>query len=980
MKIEPKLFNIFVGMMAERQPDDEVEIVYSPKTPMTRNIMLSTISYFASKARAETQTDQIDVTFANSTVRFSIDLGKTISWSDTDMVDLGKVESSGLEKTRIQSALEFTEYDMRINMKREKEVSVDVAAYAGRAAHYRLKRRFSYMMTDNVRLDLTAVRTLKTARGSGHPMYGSLLAAPETYEMELEWIGGGAENSRPVATEQAKEIMTQFNVALKVVRGSYYGNVLSRSEIAQVITEYSSAFGQESRFAAPNPITMELYHLRCVDVQTGVPCVFNNYIVMDKTDGERRLLIITKDGKAFTIDQNMNVLDAGLRVKSQSVTVLDGEYVARTGTFHVFDIYFMDGRDVRDIPLTDVSTKGSDAETRMKLVDIILKRIGNVAQDRAIEIKTKEYRVITSKSSFVTACTYMLKRHDAHMEDKQKAAKGKDTDKKASDAKSGKKTTKGLPYDVDGLIFTPILLPVPRNGGAWPAVLKWKPSDMNTIDFKVVLRRPTEYVRDAGKAGAVSVVADLMVGQNALHAHNINVIEYMSGQSAARLSSAKTKGYGSVSFDPPSTLMRAFPNIAQGLSVVHLPLDADKLPTCDSGEIIIDNAVTEFAFDASPKVPDEQARWKPLRMRWDKTNGNNIQNALSVWRSIVNPIDRATLTDVAKLDARVEEFQNALKSDDYYMSIPQSIIVSTPESRARSELRKFHNHIKRSVLLEPFGAIQGGGRTVFDFGCGRGGDLQKWVDMGAQRVVGIDKYASNLYDPVDGAYARMFSMKVRRPTVVFLPLDAGCDIMSREYLLSIPEPEREAVQILWGLVPVESIQVASMRKFHGFVRPGGFDLASMMFMVHYFFDEEAHISQLVANAAKLVRKGGHLVGSSLDGAKVRELLAKQEVVDGFTAEGELSWRIKRRFDARSPGFGHRIDVYMNSIGQEIPEYLVDYELLLQVMKRHGFEEVKSATFDVVYKEMSATMPELHMMTAIERKYSFLNRYFIFKRA
>ena len=35
-------------------------------------------------------------------------------------------------------------------------------------------------------------------------------------------------------------------------------------------------------------------------------------------------------------------------------------------------------------------------------------------------------------------------------------------------------------------------------------------------------------------------------------------------------------------------------------------------------------------------------------------------------------------------------------------------------------------------------------------------------------------------------------------------------------------------------------------------------------------------------------------------------------------------------------FGQQIDVYMNSIGQTIPEYLVNFQLFIELMKEYDF--------------------------------------------
>ena len=44
-------------------------------------------------------------------------------------------------------------------------------------------------------------------------------------------------------------------------------------------------------------------------------------------------------------------------------------------------------------------------------------------------------------------------------------------------------------------------------------------------------------------------------------------------------------------------------------------------------------------------------------------------------------------------------------------------------------------------------------------------------------------------------------------------------------------------------------------------------------------------------------------------------------------------------DDTSNIFGNKINVFMDSIGQTIPEYLVNMDYLRDIMKQHGFELV-----------------------------------------
>ena len=50
------------------------------------------------------------------------------------------------------------------------------------------------------------------------------------------------------------------------------------------------------------------------------------------------------------------------------------------------------------------------------------------------------------------------------------------------------------------------------------------------------------------------------------------------------------------------------------------------------------------------------------------------------------------------------------------------------------ELKLFHNSRKRDLVH----VCSGGTHAVLDLACGRGGDIQKWIDAKVETVVGID--------------------------------------------------------------------------------------------------------------------------------------------------------------------------------------------------------------------------------------------------
>jgi hypothetical protein len=107
------------------------------------------------------------------------------------------------------------------------------------------------------------------------------------------------------------------------------------------------------------------------------------------------------------------------------------------------------------------------------------------------------------------------------------------------------------------------------------------------------------------------------------------------------------------------------------------------------------------------------------------------------------------------------------------------------------------------------------------------------------------------------------------------------------------------------------------------------------------------------------------------------------------------------FEDDVSSLGYKIDVFQESINKMIPEFLVNYNYLNRVMENYGFRLVSreeahdmglpegSGLFSELYSYMNEEIKQFKSkrydygdafkMTAYEKKISFLNRYFIYKK-
>ena len=123
-------------------------------------------------------------------------------------------------------------------------------------------------------------------------------------------------------------------------------------------------------------------------------------------------------------------------------------------------------------------------------------------------------------------------------------------------------------------------------------------------------------------------------------------------------------------------------------------------------------------------------------------------------------------------------------------------------------------------------------------------------------------------------------------------------------------------------------------------------------------------------------------------------------------EGRKIWEVTKQYDRdefpdNSSSIGYGIDVFQESINKTFKEYLVNYDYLTRLLENYGFvlltreeavdNNLPSSTglFNDLYGEMTNEIRRnkraaneygsAPRMTASERKISFLNRYFVYKK-
>jgi hypothetical protein len=217
----------------------------------------------------------------------------------------------------------------------------------------------------------------------------------------------------------------------------------------------------------------------------------------------------------------------------------------------------------------------------------------------------------------------------------------------------------------------------------------------------------------------------------------------------------------------------------------------------------------------------------------------------------------------------------------------------------------------------------------------------------------------------------------------FLPFDCSQPLQTEKIN---NEELRDVSRIVWGQIPAAKVSDIDMRAYYGMAKTG-FDIVSCQFTIHYFMKDDATLKGFIDNVELLLKPGGRLIGCCLDGSSVATLLKDipNEGIVMRSSGSRVIWQIKKLYPTNaSNSLGHEIEVYMESIGKAIVEYVCYFELLQAALEARGIVLVQSAMFQESYDELVTSgsgkrHDAIKHMSQDEKQYSFLNRWFVFEK-
>ena len=923
----------------------------------------------------------------------------------------------------------YKEYNLKINYKiernkyksdRDNKVNDMLDKWSELKKTFRYIKRFTYIHDDlPFKIDFSIVRTSKKVwdniKKRNKYVYeysiknSNIFNNPINYEIELELIKNKCDGYDIDRLMQLiKRGMTYILSGLQFTNYpiAYTGN----NSIKYIQNEYLRLINNDrdmdrdidnKDFIGPSSISLEMSNIiRNKENMGNIPNINHEYCVTEKADGLRKLLYISKDGLIYLIDHNMNIQYTGCRTRHHNNygTIIDGEHVMYDkhgnyiNNYLCFDIYFMGKKDIRHLPFLKNNNNDGRYDYLIDYIKALDIEYISKSNTKYFIINIKKFYSNMGQNDIYEQCKKIINNINNDLYD----------------------------YNTDGLVFTPInksvgcdklVKHVKSRKVTWKWSLKWKPPNHNTIDFLITTKKDKNGMDWVGN----------MFESGVNNKHNKSIKQYKNitlrvGYSIKRHGYLNPCGdiyddkiYNDIDNDNdiendyrPAPFIPYEPTPDYDIFSCNIPLvnkgNEMHMTLENSDEVFNDETIVEFRYE--PKN-DKHWRFIPIKVRYDKTEdylsnnkvyGNDFRTALSVWKSINNPITEHMITTGVNIPDNID-------NEDIYYN--KKTGYNTTQS-----LRDFHNrYVKRQLIHN----ISKPGDTLIDMTVGKAGDLYKWVDARLSFILGIDLSKDNIENRKDGACVRYLNMRKKYNNsfdAIFLTGNSSKNILNTNAFSD--DRTKMVARALYGMGNKDpKILGNGVYRLYGKAK-NGFDIISNQFSTHYFFKDIDTLKNFIINLCENCKLNGYFIGTCYDGKRVFKLLETYEQGDSLklTEHNNVKWEIKKLYNNdelqnNSNSLGMSIDIYQESINKTITEYLVNFDYFIRVMENYGFipaplidiekHGFNSAigSFQDLYDKMEhelsikklwyKNIKNANKMSKNDKLISFLNNYFIFKK-
>ena len=317
-----------------------------------------------------------------------------------------------------------------------------------------------------------------------------------------------------------------------------------------------------------------------------------------------------------------------------------------------------------------------------------------------------------------------------------------------------------------------------------------------------------------------------------------------------------------------------------------------------------------------------------------------------------------------------------------------------------------HIMVKRALIV----GVSKRGDTLIDYAVGKAGDLSKWSKSKLKFIFGIDISRDNIYNRIDGACARYLNLmkkyKQSKMRSIFLRGNSGANI--RNGFAFETDKDKQIAKAIFGNGP-KDLQLLGKGVYNQYgIGEQGFNISSCQFAMNYFFENRDTLHDFIRNLSECTKLDGYFIGTCYDGRTVFNMLKNKEEGESIPIlkDDKKIYEITKMYN--KTGFpddelslGYNIGIYQESINKTFVEYLVNFDYFIREMENYGFVVVPSeeathmnlpsgtGMFSELFKQMEDSIsinPRMKQdvgsalyMTPEEKRISFMNRYFVFKK-
>ncbi|KAF2097714.1 guanine-N(7)-methyltransferase [Rhizodiscina lignyota] len=263
---------------------------------------------------------------------------------------------------------------------------------------------------------------------------------------------------------------------------------------------------------------------------------------------------------------------------------------------------------------------------------------------------------------------------------------------------------------------------------------------------------------------------------------------------------------------------------------------------------------------------------------------------------------------------------------EHYNNVPERGAKWRTTDSKITGLRVYNNWCK-SVLINKAG--HGTHRAnVLDIGCGKGGDLQKWAPQHIANYIGLD-IADVSIQQAKERYREGFNKRKLRFHADFIARDCFSGTLA-----DVPQVASIGYDTSGG---------------DRWAQGGGFDVVSIMFVMHYAFESEQKARTMLQNVSNSLKKGGKFIG----------VIPNSDVISDKVAKGSKEWG-NSIYSVRFPGevpsdgvfrppFGWKY-IYHLEEAVDAPEYVIPWESLRGLAEDYNLELEFRMPFKEIWEE------------------------------